>query len=345
MILRYLLILFTAAALSACEHEIPCNIKDGLAPPLLSLTQCVNMKDPARPAPGTVPYDINEPFWSDGAEKSRTIALPRDALIEIDAAGDFIFPVGSVLIKTFRLKGRLIETRFLRRSGAAAWQGYSYQWNEIQTEARLLSNADERSIDGQTWHFPSGEECMQCHTAAAGFSLGLEVAQLNKPYSYASPRKPVNQLDYLQAEDALAEVPAGLRALKLASSRDPAHKLGDRARSWLHSNCSHCHRPGGGTESTMDLRAGAASADMNICDARPLLGDLGLAEARLLAPGDPARSVLWSRVHALDNNHMPPPRFSKTIDDHGVRLIGEWIQSLSGCAPVRDAAGQQALAR
>lgn len=340
MILRYLLILFTAAAVSACEHEIPCNFKDGLAPPLLSLTHCVNMKDPTRPGRGTVPYDINEPFWSDGAEKSRYLALPGDALIETDAAGDFIFPVGSVLIKTFRLNGRLIETRLLRRSGADAWQGYSYQWNEIQTEARLLTNADERAIDGQTWHFPSGEECMQCHTAAAGFSLGLEVAQLNKPYSYASSRKPVNQLDYLQAEDALVELSDALRRLKLAASRDSGHTLGERARSWLHSNCSHCHRPGGGTESTMDLRAGAAFADMNVCDARPLLGDLGLTQARLLAPGEPARSVLWSRVRALDNNHMPPPRFSKTVDTHGARLLEEWIQSLAGCGPDQDAAAQ-----
>jgi uncharacterized repeat protein (TIGR03806 family) len=331
MILRYLLILYTAAAVCACTHEIPCNIEGGVAPPLLSLTRCVNMKDPAQPAPGTVAYDLNEPFWSDGAEKHRYLALPGNARIEIDAEGDFLFPVGSVLIKTFRLDGRLIETRLFTRTGIDAWRGYSYQWNEIQTEARLLSSAEERDIDGRIWHFPSGEECLQCHTAAAGFSLGPELAQLDKKYAYAPADKPVNQVDYLRARGLLAAAPAEARARRLANSRDPERNLNDRARAWLHSNCSHCHRPGGGTQSTMDLRAGTAFADMNVCAAPPQLGDLGLPGARLLMPGDHARSILWNRVQRQDNNHMPPWFFNKVTDEHGVRLLRDWIQSLPGC--------------
>lgn len=346
MILRCLLVLFIAAV-SACGHRGGCNPASIDATPLLSATGCVNMADPARPAAGTLPYDINEPFWSDGAEKQRFLSLPRGGWVDIADDGDFIFPAGTVLIKNFRLDGHFFETRLFARvgagTGADAWRGYSYLWNDAGTEAHLLPNAAEVPIAGQLWHFPSREECLQCHTEAAGFSLGLELAQLNRDYSHAG--SPVNQLDYLRALGVLADIPPGLRRLQLASSRDPARDLNDRARAWLHGNCAHCHRPGGGTESTLDLRAGTAFADMNLCDARPLLGELGLPDARLLAPGDTARSVLWSRIHRQDNSHMPPWFFNKVIDAHGVRLIEEWIQSLPECGQAGNRTGLLTLGR
>jgi hypothetical protein len=141
----------------------------------------------------------------------------------------------------------------------------------------------------------------------------------------------VNQIDLLRARDLLVEVPAGARELKLASSRNTARGLRDRARAYLHSNCSHCHRPGGGTGSALDLRAGTAFADMRLCNARPLLGDLGIAGARLLSPGDHGRSVLWTRMSTLESSRMPPLT-SRVVDAGGTRLIAEWIDSMPDCA-------------
>src|SRR5687768_12111798 len=96
MSLRFLSILCATAAVAACGSEdAGCNIdtfsregavfatKERTPPPLLSATACVNMSDPAQGVPGTIPYDINEPFWSDGAEKQRYMALPDNARIEI----------------------------------------------------------------------------------------------------------------------------------------------------------------------------------------------------------------------------------------------------------------------
>jgi uncharacterized repeat protein (TIGR03806 family) len=334
MILRCLLILCAAASLAACGEK-GC-VASAQMPSLLSQTLCVNMADPTRPATGTVPYDINEPFWSDGAEKWRYLSLPGGARIDIASDGDFQFPVGSVLIKNFRLQGRFIETRLFMRQHDGGWQGYSYQWNDAQTEAQLLTHADEVNIGGQIWHYPGRDECMQCHTEAAGFSLGLEVAQLNKDDSDDRRggwlTKTGNQIDRLRALGLLADTPEpAVRELKLASSRDPTQDLNRRARAYLHSNCAQCHRPGGGTDSDMDLRAATPLADMHVCDARPQLGELGILDARLLAPGDYARSVIWSRMKHQDNNRMPLPRFSKIPDDAGVRLIEEWIGSLPGC--------------
>jgi uncharacterized repeat protein (TIGR03806 family) len=349
MSLRFLFILCAAAAVSACGPEgAVCNIdgfnrksavvatEERAPPPLLSTTGCVTMSDPGQPVPGTIPYDINEPFWSDGAEKRRYMALPANARIEIDADGDFIFPVGTVLIKHFRLGGQFIETRFLVRK-AEAWKGYNYQWNDTQTEARLLHGAMEQVIGGQPWFFPGGKEhCQKCHTAAAGFSLGLEIAQLNRDYQYPGTDKPVNQIDHLQSLGVLGTVPSELRHLKLANSRDPARELNARARAYLHSNCSQCHRPAGGTESSLDLRAATPLADMRLCDAPPRLGTLGLPDSRLLAPGDHARSVAWFRMQTLENSRMPP-LFSKAVDAAGVAVIEQWIDTLTRCGPPGEA--------
>jgi len=44
-------------------------------PPLLSQSGCVDPSDPRKPGPGLVPYDLVQPFWSDGAVKERWLAL------------------------------------------------------------------------------------------------------------------------------------------------------------------------------------------------------------------------------------------------------------------------------
>lgn len=303
----------------------------GQVPPRLSGTRCVNMNDPAKSVAGTIPYDINEPFWSDGAEKRRYMALPENGRVNINAEGDFVFPIGTALIKHFRVDGRFIETRFFVRDTITTWTGYSYRWNDSQTEATLLSGAEDVAIGGQLWHFPGREECLQCHTAAAGFSLGPEVAQLNKSYPHAPDGTPVNQMDYLRLLGIFADAPpAGVSKLKLVSSADTMQDLGLRARAYLHSNCSNCHRPGGPTQSTMDLRFSTALTEMNICDSPPLLGTPDIAGARLLAPGDPARSVMLARMQAAGANRMPPLS-TNVIDTDGVLLIEQWIRSLAEC--------------
>ena len=79
-----------------------------------------------------------------------------------------------------------------------------------------------------------------------------------------------------------------------------AGTLGERARAYLHTNCSQCHRPGGPTTTNMDLRYATALADTNACDVVPGLGDLGISDARLIAPVRRDRSVLPARMSLRD---------------------------------------------
>ena len=104
-------------------------------PGLLSATGCTDSADITRPYSGLVPYDVNAPFWSDGAAKDRHIGLPNGTTITRTLNDDWVFPNGTVIVKNFRLNGNLIETRHLMRHPDGVWAGYTYEWNAQQTEA------------------------------------------------------------------------------------------------------------------------------------------------------------------------------------------------------------------
>ncbi|MDH3267063.1 MAG: PQQ-dependent sugar dehydrogenase, partial [Gammaproteobacteria bacterium] len=148
-------------------------------PDLLSASGCVDPGDITQPYSGLLPYDINAPFWSDGAAKDRYIGVPNGQTISIDGDDDWVFPPGSVLVKNFRLNGRLIETRHLMRHPDGEWAGYTYEWDVAQTEATRVRGGKVAQIDGQDWVFPDEAECLQCHTDVAGVALGPETSQLN----------------------------------------------------------------------------------------------------------------------------------------------------------------------
>jgi uncharacterized repeat protein (TIGR03806 family) len=312
-----------AAAAGGGTDPVPTDLAD---------TGCVDPADPTRPSSGLIPYTVNAPFWSDSADKDRYLGLPGGTRIGRNAAGDFDFPAGTVLVKSFRLGGQLVETRLLMRHPDGGWAGYTYEWNDAGTAATRVTGGRSRQVAGQTWTYPSEGQCLQCHTGVAGFALGPELAQLNGPLTYAATGVTANQLATLEHIGVLAQSLPGPPAT-LPAYADPADSgatLADRARSWLHTNCAQCHRPGGPTPSSLDLRATTALAATNACDVPPQAGDLGIAGARLIAAGDPARSVLLARINRRDSSGMPPVG-SNRVDAAGVALLSDWIASLSGC--------------
>ena len=123
---------------------------------------------------------------------------------------------------------------------------------------------------------------------------------------------------------------SGFNHPRLADPSDNGASLDARARAYLHTNCAQCHRPNGPTPSTMDLRADTPLASTNACDVMPLQGDLGIANARLIAPGDASRSLIVNRADRRDSHGMPPLGANE-IDDAGVDLLSDWIDALSGC--------------
>jgi uncharacterized repeat protein (TIGR03806 family) len=298
----------------------------------LSATGCVNPQTPSQPATGLIPFEPAAPFWSDNGVKERWLALPNSTSIAVGAGGDFTFPNGTVLMKHFRLSGTLIETRLFMRHPDGGWAGYSYEWNAGGTDATLVQGGKTVTIGQQSWVYPSENDCLRCHTVAAGFALGPETAQLNHDLLYTATGRTANQLRTLDSI-TMFTTPLGDPALQPAMPDpfDATAPLGQRARAYLHTNCAGCHRPNGPTPSSMDLRYSTLLSATNACGVNPQSGDLGLgAAARIIVPGSAANSVLTARLNRRDANGMPPLA-STIVDAAGVTLVQTWIASLTTC--------------
>jgi uncharacterized repeat protein (TIGR03806 family) len=311
-----------------------------------------------QPDPALIPYSVNAPLWSDGADKERFIALPGTSQIEFTEANGWNFPEGAVLVKTFSLAtgsgqpavSRRIETRLLTRQ-IGKWVGYSYIWNDEQTDADLVAAAgmdrvydvaDAKAPGGrrqQTWHYPSRTECMVCHSRAANFVLGLNTVQMNRDHIYG--RVTANQLRTLEhigvfgtsiAQASGSKPPARLprppeQMRKLVDPYDSHADLEARARSYLHANCAICHVPAGGGNAAMDLDFLTDKDKANVIGKPPLHDRFGIANALLIAPGDPEGSILYLRLARRGPGQMPALA-SSVVDARAVQLMHDWIKQM-----------------
>jgi uncharacterized repeat protein (TIGR03806 family) len=281
-------------------------------------------------------YEVNSPLWSDSADKQRALRLPEGGKILVEDWGKWEFPVGTVLLKSFSFDGKLVETRLFLRANTETWVGYSYQWDEAQTHATIVPD-ERRTVSFATgqrsveWTYPSRIDCMKCHNANGGSSLGLETAQLNREV------RGKNQLDAFAAAGLFYNAPVkpNLAALVTpyeSQAGDPpaSASLDDRARSYLQANCAFCHLPGADFPS-LDLRLGVALADTHACGTTPAKGDVGVTGATNLTPGKPEESVLWLRMAATPGNGRMPQIGTQRVDEAGVKLIGDWIRSIKSC--------------
>jgi uncharacterized repeat protein (TIGR03806 family) len=299
-------------------------------PQKLSQTGCFDPEDPKTPVAGLIPFDVVSPLWSDGADKSRHIGIPDGTTIGIMPDQDWDLPIGSVVTKTFSVAGQRIETRLFMRHADGGWAGYTYEWDADGRDATLLPAGKLRPLDaGTSWAYPSRTQCIQCHSVAAGGTLGLETQQLNRDFVYPSTNRISNQLATLEHIGMFATpVGAPETAPRLAEPTG-SDAVEARARSYLHANCAHCHRPMGGGQGMMDLRFAQSFADTKTCDATNSQGPV-MDATKLVMPGSPESSILSLRLHATDNKRMPP--VGVTISDNaGAAVIDDWIRSLTAC--------------
>jgi uncharacterized repeat protein (TIGR03806 family) len=297
-------------------------------------------------SPALIPYSVNAPGWADGARGERFIALPGELKITYKNSHGWDFPDGAAIVQTLSLElesgnpasARRIETRVLLRQ-QGEWAGYSYRWNDEQTEASLAAIAGENlalnikdsSVSGgirrQSWRVPSRSECMACHSRAVNYLLGLTEPQMNKEHDYAGVRdNQLRTLDHIGVfAGALTKAPDKLG--KLAYPYDPAADLDARARSYLHANCSVCHVEAGGGNAKMELEFTRARDRMNLLGARPQHDTFGIDNAMLVAPGDPDRSVLLQRLSRRGPGQMPP-LVTALVDKQAVQLVRDWIAQM-----------------
>jgi uncharacterized repeat protein (TIGR03806 family) len=315
-----------------------------------------------KPAAGLIPYSVNSQLWSDHATKERFIAIPGEAKISLDAITypqpspgappGWRFPDGTVLVKTFSMEmergkpetARRLETRLLhfqqfpgtQEYGDQYWRGYTYVWNDDQTDAELLDAAGldrplrikdgERMVE-QNYRFPSRAECTLCHTNAAKFALGVSTMQMNRDHDYGGiVANQLATLEHIGLFDAPLPAPPA-EMPRLADYDDPSQSLDVRARAYLHSNCSHCHVKWGGGNAEFKLVSTLPLSELGIVNVAPGHGALGVADPKLLVPGEPDRSILLHRMTLTGLGRMPHIG-SRVPHESAIKLLREWIAGL-----------------
>lgn len=304
------------------------------------------------PAAGVIPYEVNVPQWADGARARRFIAIPDAAdgaldpqheQIGFSEQGAFALPEGTVIAQHLELpederdpaRARPLETRVLVRQQDGEFYGLSYRWRADGSDADLLSEARSEEVatiaaDGsrqaRDWTYPGRGDCLRCHNPNVGTVLALNARQLQRACRY--PAGEAQQLT-TWSRIGLFRPPfdeSSLAAIEgLPSPADSSAGLERRARAYLDANCAHCHNPGG-VQALFDARYTTPFADQKLVDG-PVLNPLGMEHARVVAPGDPGRSLLYFRLYSVGEIGMPPVAKGR-VDQQAVDLFGKWITGM-----------------
>jgi len=317
---------------------------DGVFPQFLSQTGAFKDTSGLSFSDSLIPYDLIVPFWSDGAVKLRFVSIPVGQ-IKFATSGEWVFPRGTVFVKTFMLATnelnpelqRRLETRLLVCDAEGGVYGATYKWRADNRDAELLpTNLTEaltiRTASGmrtQMWYYPSRQDCLTCHTANAGLILGVKTRQLNRDFKFPSGvwDNELRAWNHVGLFDTNLDE-AGLETRpQLARLDDATRTLEDRARSYLDANCAHCHRPKG-TVAYFDARYETPLAQQNLINGRVLI-DERIDNPHLIAPNDIWRSILFMRANTTEPFKMPPLARNQ-VDPQGMNLLKQWIESLPG---------------
>jgi uncharacterized repeat protein (TIGR03806 family) len=305
----------------------------------LSLTGAFSDLATLAPNPGIVPYTPNVSFWSDYAQKSRWFSVPNLAdKITFNADSNWAFPTGTVWVKHFNLPNERtnpngpsvrVETRFLVKKSDGIY-GLTYRWRADQTDADLVEDFGEDefftvTVNGkpttQVWHYPARYECIECHSAVAGYGLGFNTRQMNGSHVYGTQN--LNQIKALSdAGYFTAPVPHVNNLPALVKASDTTQSFESRVRSYFAANCLQCHQPGGEAPTYWDARPTTPTDMANMINAT-LAYDEDDPANRFVVPGDTSHSMVLKRL--MGEVSRMPPLATRELDPEAIQLITDWI--------------------
>ena len=256
--------------------------------------------------------------WRDGqlgAADNAASSAQGDGLLKL--------PVGSALIKSFKMGERLIETRVLLHR-EAGWVALPYQWNAEQTEARLVVagvRLDLTTPAGQaiSYSIPNKNQCKECH-ALSGAVTPIGPKAYNLDIRWLADWRSAGQLDAVPVVD---------RRIPLWELRDVA-RVEPAARGYLDVNCAHCHNPAGSaSNSGLDLRWEQTDLIKFGIGKRPVAAGRGSGGLDFdIKPGDPAHSILYYRMASLEGGISMPEVGRSSLDPEGMAVVARWIRGM-----------------
>ncbi len=285
--------------------------------------------DPAsqKPSAGVVPYRLNTPLFSDGAEKLRFVYVPPGQLARAQGEGLLDLPVGSALIKTFAFEGNgerlLIETRVLLHR-ADGWLALPYRWNADQSEAMLAVAGGRLPLttpwgEQISYRIPNKNQCKECHGLNGDVTpIGPKARNLSSEW-----------LAGMVEAGHLDAVPDGADRIPLWEDRE-AMPADTAARGYLEVNCAHCHQPGAtASNSGLDLRWEQHDPHAIGIMKRPVAAGLGSGGLLFdIVPGEPDNSILHYRMSSLEGGVAMPELGKGTLDREGIAIVRRWIEQM-----------------
>lgn len=322
---------FNGTALANTLINIPLQ-KDVEPPALLSNTgifqgNIVNLEPNAE----LLAYDINQALWVDYAKKQRYLYLPPNEKIIFSKDQAWAFPVGTILVKHFRMETSFqiyqnIETRILvRKEGQETqnWVGYTYRWTgedavlvDGRASPEVLLTVDVTADGGarvQNFKIPNRRMCLQCHNSSVGFVRSVNTEQINREYSGTNQLVNWNQHSIFDKDIGTID-----NFIKFSDLKDLAASPEEKVKTYLDVNCSHCHNPDPAAMCSftgLDFRYG----HFNIED---------LVSSGHLVKGSKADSMIYQRMSSEVVGIRMPFIGSKLKDTLALDTIGTWIDSL-----------------
>ena len=320
-------------------------------PRLLSQTGAFSNIQNLTPSENMLPFSPNSTLWSDRAEKLRWISIPADTQIQWSAKENWIYPQGTVAVKHFDLPvdarnpalTKRLETRLIVTKADGKIYGVTYKWRADNSDADLLTTGavqdfsvkdSNGNTSTQTWAYPSTGDCMSCHNAQSSQILGLSTRQLNGNFTYSGGTTE-NQLVHWNNLGLFT--PAFNNAQvssfdKTVAISDTNATLQNRVKSYLDANCAHCHGTGNGG-SQWDARFNTPVSQMKAVNApttgiREYENDFGIANAKVIAAGDPTHSILFIRDKSVDPNDRMPPIGRALEHTEYIDVLNQWITQL-----------------
>lgn len=312
-----------------CSADAGGSIGASGAPALLGCTGLYSDWSSRTISPDAVAYDPGIHLWSDGAVKTRFIALPAGSRIDTSDMDEWTFPVGTKIWKQFAFGGKSVETRYLFKRGNSDWVYTTYQWSADQTTATELTTG-ATDVGGTGYEIPYLDECRTCHMGRLDFVLGFEAVALST--SQASGLT----MEALVASGWVTDAPGSPIVI-------PGDATTSAALGWLHANCgTACHNASnyalaGSTGFFMRLDV-ADLATVETTDtyttgvsvpATYVPPDGGTLTR--IAPGDPAGSCVVFRAGYRDTDGegiQMPPDDTHVVDAADLAVVASWITSL-----------------
>ncbi|WP_041522108.1 starch-binding protein [Gilvimarinus agarilyticus] len=270
-------------------------------PSRLSETGLFESLQPLVPKTGVMEYKVNTDGWFDGASVRHFMVVAEGETIDFSATDDWELPVGSVLVKhkTLQLSDASqapFTTSVLFRQRSGKWQAANYYWNEDYTDATLVTETTSVSntdVDGRDRPVQAAADCGSCHTGNGSREpLAIHTRQLNRNFDYSGVVD--NQLDAFNHVDLFSEaIDASDNYDRFVAIDDSDASELKRAKSYLATNCAHCH-----SSTFMDLRFDTPLADMKLLNVQTNGGQYRLK------PFSPADSLLHI-YQVTDSNRMP----------------------------------------